>query len=91
VPFLIGLGIYIFFFVKVKKSIKTNIREYGNQSIYSHKVNIYLLNKERELAFFGGLLWPLTMAFRLGGIFGEEHYKLYIRDNYENRLATWFF
>ena len=91
VPFLIGLGIYILFFVREKKIIKTNIREYGNQSIYSHKVNNYLLIKERKLAFFGGLLWPLTMIFRLGETFGEEFYKLHIKNNYENRLATWFF
>lgn len=91
VPFLIGLGIYIFFFARVKKTIKANIKKYGNQSLYSQKVNNYLLNKEKELAFFGGLLWPLTMVFKLGAAFGKDYYNLHIRNDYENRLATWFF
>ena len=91
VPILIGFGIYFYMFYLSSKTIETVLNWYDDEAVVSLNVMQYLLDKKEEICKIGALLWPLTFIFIMGILFGNDYYNIYIRNNYENRLAAWFF
>lgn len=92
--FFVILFVYSIIFVITKNSIIDRIIEYKIDSIQKYGVldkKMYdYLHKNKKLAIYGALGWPIYYLFSIGAAFGAKTFNTLTSDNYENRIATWF-
>ena len=86
---------YIAAYFAVAVDIKARIRGYKknavwSQGIVSGKVVDTLSEKEEAIVALGAIGWPLYYLFLIGSALGRDIYNILIKDNNEDRIASWF-
>jgi len=51
---------------------------------------IYTKRLQTQHTFFSVLLWPMSLFFRIGYVFGEQIYLYKTKGNKKGFLASWF-
>lgn len=92
---LLTLSIYVVICLIVKNDVKHKMKEYRiesvrNEGIVNKLFSKQLENNSKKIIIFGAIGWPMYYLFCIGSSLGSDIYDLLIRDNYENRIATWF-
>ena len=92
---LLTILVYVVTYLIVRKDVETRIKGYSKEAIWKEGIvdNAFvakLTNNKKTIITFGAIAWPLYYLFCIGAALGSSIYDLLVRDNYENRIATWF-
>lgn len=91
---ILTILVYLVICLAVGKDIEKNIKKYREDALKEGVIDYGLIkelnNNKKTIIMLGAIGWPLYYLFCMGASFGSDIYNLLTRDNYENRIATWF-
>lgn len=81
---------YLFLIVIVKTIIDEAISNFwNNHDIIVETQFNYIQKRKDKLGLLGALIFPITLFFALGTLFGNQLYNILTEGKNENRLASW--